>query len=128
MASSPPEATIVKKKPENVRDEADESNSHKLLINIEESLVYYQNKLNKEGESDQQQQRGNNRFQLVDRDEFRKQLVDIYTDLIETHMPVIKKCVLSKSFTKKAIATKETCVRLLTRCVQQSFAYAKVVF
>ncbi len=112
----------IEHKQENAREEADEANSHKLLTNIEESIIYYTNKLSKD-----EQDSSNKKFELVDRDEFRKQLNDLYSDLVETHMGIIKKSVLSKSFTKKAITTKETCVRLLTLCVQQSFAYAKQI-
>jgi hypothetical protein len=113
----------IEHKQDNVREEADEANSHKLLTNIEESIIYYTNKLSK----DEQQEHSTKKFELVDKDEFRKQLTDLYSDVVETHIGIIKKSVLSKSFTKKAITTKETCVRLLTLCVQQSFAYAKQI-
>lgn len=111
--------------------ENEESSSQKLLSNIEQSILFYQKQLRKgedeAADTESGKKKSGGGVHLVDRDEYRKQLNDLFVDLIESRIGIIKKHVLSKSFTKKAVNIKETCVRLLTLCVQHNMALAKQV-
>ena len=52
---------------------------------------------------------------------------NICATLLNKYINLITKCILMKSSTKKTVELQETCVRLLTLCVNQSASFAKQI-
>lgn len=102
-----------------------ETNTEILFACIEKVLIYYAKKhkhslLTKKEEI-------SNQLMLVEKIDYRARLNNICTTLLNKYIKLISKCLVMKSSTKKTLTLQETCVRLLTVCVQQSADYAKQI-
>jgi len=62
-----------------------------------------------------------------DKNDAKTNLNKICSNLLGKYINLITKCILMKSSTKKTVELQETCVRLLTLCVNQSIVFAKQI-
>jgi hypothetical protein len=62
-----------------------------------------------------------------DKNDAKTNLNKICSNLLNKYINLITKCILMKSSTKKTVELQETCVRLLTLCVNQSIVFAKQI-
>lgn len=87
------------------------------LSSLENKLSTLMNKLKENNE---------NKFELIDRNDLKTRISTITSSLIESNFSMIKKYLQSKS-NAQMIPVQETCVRLLTLCVQHSFDLARKI-
>lgn len=87
------------------------------LSSLENKLSSLLSKLNQSSEK---------KFELIDRTDLKNKIQTITSSLIENNFSIIKKQLQSKS-NPSMIPIQETCVRLLTLCVQHNFDLAKQI-
>ena len=98
-----------------------ETNVDFLLAVVEKSIKFYKNGLKSLEETSK-------KFEdKSDKNDFKVTLNKICSNLLSKYINLITKCILMKSSTKKTVELQETCVRLLTLCVNQSITFANQI-
>ena len=91
-----------------------ETNVDFLLAFLEKSVKFYRGHAKQSEESNE-------------KNDLKTNLNKICTTLLNKHIHLITRCLLIKSSTRKTLELQETCVRLLTLCVNQSASFAKQI-
>ena len=101
--------------------EIDEENPSEIFSNLENRIISLKSKIRPTAAGEQ--------FELIDRNDIKNKLRDLFSSLLGgKHLALLKKCLQSKpSQIPSGVLVQETCVRLLTLCVQQSYEYAKQI-
>jgi hypothetical protein len=96
-----------------------ETNADLIFSCLDKACVHYQNKLKKLTDSSS--------LLLTDKTELKAKFNSLCTILIDKYIKLITRCLKMRSGTKKTIELQETCVRLLTVCLNQSIDFAKKI-
>ena len=96
-----------------------ETNADLIFTCLDKACVYYQNKLKKLADSSS--------LLLTDKTELKSKFNSLCTILMDKYIKLITRCLKMRSSTKKTIELQETCVRLLTVCLNQSQDFAKKI-
>ena len=94
-----------------------ETNTDFLLAFLEKAINQY--KLNLKANDD--------KLDSNEKSDLKANINNICSTLLNNYINLITKCILMKSSTKKTVELQETCVRLLTLCVNHSAAFAKQI-
>ena len=95
-----------------------ETNADTLFAFIEKAINFYKSKTSSLDDK---------KLELIDKGGLKENLNGIITNLLNKYLDLLTKCILMKSGTKKTIELQETCVRLLTLCIQQHISFAKQI-
>lgn len=98
-----------------------ETNADLIFVCLDKACVYYQTRLKKLANSSTQS------LLLTDKTELKTKFASLCTILVDKYIKLITRCLKLRSGTKKTIELQETCVRLLTVCVNQSVDFAKKI-
>lgn len=99
----------------------EQENPSEIFSNLENRITSLKSKI-KSTKGDEE------KFELIDRNDIKNKLRELFNSLLGKHIALLKKCLHSKpSQITNGALTQETCVRLLTLGVQQSYEYAKQI-
>jgi hypothetical protein len=104
-----------------VQEEENSTNPEVLFSTIENRITTLKSKLKSIDDSQ--------KFELVDRNDLKTKLTEQFNSLLNKNFSLLKNSLQTKPSpsNNNSVLIQETCVRLLTLCVQQSFEYAKQV-
>lgn len=104
-----------------VQEEENSTNPEILFSTIENRITTLKSKLKSIDDSQ--------KFELVDRNDLKTKLTEQFNSLLNKNFSLLKNSLQTKPSpsNNNSVLIQETCVRLLTLCVQQSFEYAKQV-
>ena len=97
-----------------------ETNADIVLACIEKACLYYQNKIKQNDDP-------NRKLLLTDNKDLKQKFNTLCTNLTDKYIKLITRCLKLRSGTKKTIELQETCVRLLTICINQTVDLAKKI-